>query len=249
MRIKPVQFVARAKDFFLDLVFPMECVGCGICGTYLCAPCFSRIPVFEAPACPACNAPSFESATCGSCKKITKLNGVIAATLYTVPVVRRLVTLLKYRFVKPLAVPMGQLVLKHLAERNYALFARRDTVLVPLPLRPHRLRQRGFNQAAEIAAQLAPMLRMAIDEYALVRIRNTMPQTETDSRAERLQNVKDAFAVTDAARVKHKAVIIVDDVATTCATLSECAKVLKTAGAREVWGLVVAREPYGGVYK
>ena len=56
--------------------------------------------------------------------------------------------------------------------------------------------------------------------------------------------MKNAFAVTDASYIQNKVVVLVDDVATTCATLSECADVLKTAGVREVWGLVVAREPF-----
>src|SRR3989344_3142287 len=128
---KTLSLAASTKDFLLDLIFPIECLGCGIYGTYLCAPCFARVPITEAPICPMCNAPSFENTTCKNCKKTTKLNGVIAATLYTVPLVRRLITLLKYRFVKPLAVPMAQLILKHLAEHNSALFARRDTVFVP----------------------------------------------------------------------------------------------------------------------
>lgn len=240
---KTLSLAVSIKDFLLDLVFPIECLGCGVYGTYLCAACFARIPIFETPVCPMCNAPSFENTTCKNCRKTTKLNGIIAATLYTVPLVRRLITLLKYRFVKPLAVPMAQLILKHLTEHNYALFARRDLVLVPLPLSKRRLRSRGFNQAEEIAMQLASLLSIAVAEHTLIRMRNTLPQTETESRTERLQNIEGAFAVENASSIKNQVVILVDDVATTRATLSECAKVLKTAGAREVWGLVVAQEP------
>lgn len=233
---------SRIKSFLFDLLFPVECAGCGATGTYLCTGCFAAIPLAESFTCPACGKPSFENAVCASCKKMTALTGLIAAASYDMKIVRRMIIALKYRFVKELAVPLARLLLKALARHNYALFYRKDLVMIPVPLSTRRERWRGFNQAREIAALLSQSLNIPLEEHALRRARSIMPQTETSSREERFENIRGAFALADASRTEGKVAVLVDDVATTLATLSECARVLQKGGAKEVWGMVVARE-------
>ena len=230
------------KNFLLDLLFPIECLGCGMHGSYLCAPCFAKISVQESFVCPVCVQPSFENAVCKMCCKKTKLDGVIAASVYDNALLRRVLFAYKYRFIKALAEPLTQLLLKSLALHDYAPLHRNDLMVVPLPLSKRRYRWRGFNQAAELATLLARVLNLPIATNALIRARSTVPQTETESREERFKNISGAFSVTDTRHIKNKAILLVDDVATSLATLSECARMLKDAGAKEVWGLVVARE-------
>ena len=110
-------------------------------------------------------------------------------------------------------------------------------LIVPVPLHPKRLKQRGFNQALLLARAFPEV---PLGREAVVRVRHTVPQVELKPK-ERRDNVKGAFAVPDPALVKGKNVLLLDDVYTTGATVRECAKVLRRAGARRVDVLTVAR--------
>lgn len=115
----------------------------------------------------------------------------------------------------------------------------RPDIVVPVPLHRRRLIWRGFNQSTELARAISRQLGAKVRNKALVRTRHTPPQTRLD-RAGRLANIKDAFAAnTDL--VRDKRVLLVDDVFTTGATLRECARTLKRAGASHVDVLVLAR--------
>jgi ComF family protein len=113
-------------------------------------------------------------------------------------------------------------------------------LIVPIPLHPRRLRQRGFNQAVLLARPLGRMLGIATYPRVLKRVRNTPPQVNLKPE-ERRKNVRGAFAVSERQRVYGREVIVVDDVYTTGATVQECAKVLKKAGAEAVHVLTLAR--------
>jgi ComF family protein len=113
-------------------------------------------------------------------------------------------------------------------------------VLVPVPLHPKRLRQRGYNQASLLAQELSKIIGLPVDEDALIRAQDVVPQARTKSAAERRQNVRHAFACNR--NMADKQILLIDDVCTTGATLDACAIALKTAGASSVWGLTVARE-------
>jgi ComF family protein len=112
--------------------------------------------------------------------------------------------------------------------------------LIPVPLHPKRLRQRGFNQSVVLAKYLTPLLGIELDYLNLKRIRNTKSQTSLHSK-ERRKNVRNAFEVIDKKSILRKSIILVDDVATTGNTLNECARTLKRAGASEVLAIVIAR--------
>jgi ComF family protein len=113
-------------------------------------------------------------------------------------------------------------------------------VVVPVPLHPRRLRERGFNQAALMARELARRTGRRCGEGALVRRRDTAPQAGLSAAARR-RNVASAFAVRRRALVADRVVTLVDDVFTTGATVYACAQVLREAGAREVRLLSAAR--------
>ncbi len=155
-----------------------------------------------------------------------------AAALYDGPVAAAVKRL---KFGRQMAyLPLMQSWLKAPACRELAAVAE---LLVPVPLHPRRLKARGFNQALLLAQAFdeAPVAR-----DALVRVRHTVPQVKLNPK-ERRDNVKGAFAVPNPARVKGKSILLVDDLFTTGATVKECARVLRRAGARRVEVLTVAR--------
>lgn len=114
-------------------------------------------------------------------------------------------------------------------------------LLVPVPLHRARLRQRGYNQALELARPLAAMLGIPLGQDVLVRTRDTSAQTELDRTARR-RNVRGAFAVRENA-VLPDHIALFDDVMTTGATMAECARLLKRAGVQRVDAWALARAP------
>lgn len=120
----------------------------------------------------------------------------------------------------------------------------RPDLVMPMPLSPQRLRQRGFNQAYELARDAARRIRVPLDAEICVRIRDTPPQTGLPWK-ERRKNVRGAFVVRD--RLDGLHIAIVDDVLTTGATLNELARNLKKSGAASVTGWIVARTTAGGI--
>jgi len=114
-------------------------------------------------------------------------------------------------------------------------------VLVPVPLHSRRLRERGYNQSALLARELAKLSGVPLSDGSLVRQRHTTPQARTSSLSERRENVSGAFSCRDG-RLRGKRVLLIDDVSTSGATLDACARALKQVGAASVWGLALARE-------
>ncbi len=156
---------------------------------------------------------------------------------------RGLIHLLKYGNVTPVVAPLGGM----LAEAMLELVTNdRPPLLIPVPLHKNRRSSRGFNQAELIARAAMKRLQRPLElgTDVLVRQRETVSQVGL-SREERMANVHGAFRVTRRDRVKGRTVIVVDDVMTTGTTLSECARVLKQAGAERVWAATVARAFHG----
>lgn len=240
MRIDPHALIRHIAD----LCFPILCFGCGTSGEWICNDYRRRIPLRIEQRCPSCCeriTPSGE--TCLPCSEKYALSGLFAATHYRVPAVSQAIHACKYRFLPGTALPLTE-ILADAIDRNGLLL---PDLIIPVPLHQRRLRFRGFNQSAVIAQHLADCLAPGLDipmpEDLLLRRRHTRPQMKTESRSERLRNLKDAFII---ARGKKKDILgkdvwLIDDVATTGATLEECAKVLKKAGAHSVFGIVIAR--------
>lgn len=147
---------------------------------------------------------------------------------------------LKYEERPDLARPLGHLLRR--AARDADL---RADVVVPVPLHPKRLADRGFNQAALLAAEVADELKAPLVTRALARGLDTTQQAKLD-RAGRLTNLAGAFSARGAEKVRGRRVVLVDDVVTTGATLTACAEVLLETGAESVAGLVVARSEGNG---
>jgi len=198
----------------LNIIFPQKCIGCGKENEILCQECLRRI-----------NYPTLK-----------KSNNIFAATDYNDEIIKRAIWALKYRKVKQLA--------KHLAELIYLRLSpeiKFSTVVIPVPLSKNRFRERGFNQAELIARHLAGKISAPILNDVLVKIKETPSQVSIKDKKERLENLNEAFAVKNAEEIKNKNVILVDDVSTTGTTIREARKILKNAGAKKVFALVVAR--------
>ena len=227
-----------------DLIFPEECVFCKEDGGWICRNCFAKLNLRAIQVCPVCKRKSPEGRPCLNCQVKTNLDKVLVATDYNDEKIKKLIKLLKYRFLKGLAPYLGDLItlfLSDLKEREASkIYLSSNTFLTPIPLHQKRYNWRGFNQAELISQRLAENLGIET-KPCLERKKYHRPQTYF-KRKERINNMKNTLSILDNNKVVNKKVILVDDVMTSGATLEESARVLKTAGARRVEALVVARE-------
>lgn len=236
-----------AKEFILDLLFPKYCFSCGREGNYLCEDCSALIEINPFQYCPFCKMPQrvLDGKTCERHKRQKKLTGVFSAAPYENILVKKLISKFKYEpFVKELSQSLASLIITHFLILGYNRQSLKEKfsgfLLVPVPLYKKRIRWRGFNQAEEIAKKLAGDLEILVANDCLIRHRNTIPQIELSGK-EREENVKRAFFCQNRNLIKKRKILLVDDVFTTGSTMEECARVLKSAGAKEVWGVAVAR--------
>jgi len=183
---------------------------------------------------------------CPTCQISQKssLAGLISAISYENTAAKHLVHNFKYRFIDGIAEPLAKLISKAWLQNDGPL----PDFLVPVPLHPRRLRWRGFNQslllAEKISGELAPLMSIPVLDI-LERKKYNQPQMNIKNYQERIENVKNVFGLKnsiDKKIIKNKNILIVDDIATTGATLFECAQVLKENGAKKVFAAVVARQ-------
>lgn len=231
------QVAGRLGRAALDLLFPPRCVGCGSSGAFLCDGCSSSLVRALPPRCPYCWQPSSDGGACPGCHlDPSGLDGLRTAFVYQ-GVARELVHSLKYRRMTALGGTMGSLLAE--AARRYGLVV---DVAVPVPLAGRRQRIRGYNQAQVLATAVGRALDVPVSANAVARLRNTPPQARSSDAEARRRNVAGVFACHGQADITGRRVLLIDDVATTGATLAACAGALKSAGARTVWGLAFARE-------
>jgi ComF family protein len=143
---------------------------------------------------------------------------------------------LKYRLVTDLAEEFISLIQNSLLVNN--------SVLIPIPLHPSRLRERGFNQAEILGRLLSKKLNITMRTDILKRARETVPQAEIERRKDRMENMKNVFVCNDVFHQqaeRYKNILLFDDVFTTGTTMREATSVLKRAGARWVWCVTMAR--------
>ncbi len=240
--------------FILDLLFPKTCLGCGQENSYICPVCLEKIEINSHPRCFICGRRSPDSRTCQECRRKTNLTGVLTASSWDNQILRQLIYEYKYRFIKDLAKPLSQIIIRYLETSKLIDCQTNELIFVPVPLHRQRLQWRGFNQAELLAKEVANHFEAPITQL-LERSRNTQPQAEIKKRKERKDNVKEAFRLIKAFAplqagnaiinnfplLKEKTVIIVDDITTTGSTLEECAMALKPLRPKEIWGLVLAR--------
>lgn len=232
----------RLWDGFLDLLLPPRCLSCGVTvpvlGT-LCVACWREITFLGAPCCACCGYPfDFDlgsNGLCGACAAHAPAFDRARAVMRYDDSSRELVLALKHGDRLHLAPTLAQWMRRAGAE----LLAEAD-LLVPVPLHWTRLFARRYNQAAVLALAMARPEGLAVSADCLIRRRRTPSQGRKNALARR-RNVAGAFALRREGEVRGKRILLIDDVLTTGATVEECARVLKRAGAAGVDVLALAR--------
>mgnify|MGYP001179605539 CR=1 FL=1 len=230
-------------QWFLDCIFPKECLICKQEGTYWCQSCQGQALFTYPSICFGCAKVNEPSGLCKDCQPRYAFDGIIIAADYEDEVISTFIRTYKYRFVSSLAFELSILLKKKLEffiqqphagyriDKNFF-----SAVVMGVPLSQRRGRWREFNQADLLALQVAEYCNLEYTNDILQR-EHRRAQAKLNS-AERLHNLMDSFYVTARPPLL---VILVDDVVTTGATLQEAAKTLKQAGTLEVWGLVIAK--------
>ena len=203
----------------------------------MCATCVADMPRLTPPYCVVCSRPGTDH-WCVWCKAMPMaVNGIRAPFLYVgSSLIQKALNDFKFHNVRAMALELARHLADYLASHPMPC-----DVIVPVPSHPRRLRSRGFNQAALLGRELGALIDMPVDEKLLAKVKNTPSQLRMNSPEERWRNVEGSFGCDG--DVGGKAVLLIDDIATTGGTMSACAAALKDAGASKVWGLVVARAP------
>jgi len=212
------------KDLILDVIFPPCCLICQREGSYLCQDCKSVLEIS-----------SSHKKYCGK-----NISDLYFALPYQNSLIKDLIKKFKYEpFVKELGKSLSSLIIEHFNlldnKPNFTGF-----VLVPVPLEKRKLKWRGFNQAEEIAKELACFLKITLISDALIKTKETLDQVNLSDQ-ERKENIKDAFSCQSPEKIKGRKVLLVDDIFTTGSTMEEAASALKEAGAEKIIGVAVAR--------
>lgn len=217
----------------LARLLPQDCYVCGQDSgdSPVCGPCGGALPWLTGPLCPVCALPVLGGTLCGACQdSLPHFDATTAAFGYAFPV-EHIVQGLKYRHRLSLAAWLADALARRIGPAEV------DCIL-PLPLSAQRMKERGFNQAQEIARPLARRFGLPLVAEACARVLDTAPQASLPWKA-RQANIRNAFECsTD---LTGRKIAVVDDVMTTGATLNECARVLKRHGAARVENWVVAR--------
>jgi len=225
-------------DIFIplkELLFPNSCICCKIplkdYSSRLCTQCLDSIELISNPICSICGLPFIsknqDDHICGNCILHPPLYSIKRSPFCYTAAVKDLIISFKY-FYDFLSFSALIDVFNTL---EFNLDILDSDVVIPVPLHPKRLRQRGFNQASLIAKRIFKNIPISFN--ALLRTRNT-PHQMGLKRQERLKNVVGAFKVRKKDKIRSKTILLVDDVVTTGATINECCKELLNAGAKEV---------------
>ncbi len=249
----------RIASTLLDSIFPVTCSLCNAHGSFICDACLNTLPKRDVQHCGACGVREMHLGTiCKNCIGTVAHDGVFAIYHYDHRAIAHLIHLFKYRFIKGIGEPLGSQIGKVLTQTAIPF----PDAILPVPLHPKRKRWRGWNQAEilteSLLKNLPPENTPVFLRDRLIRIRFTAPQMSLSQRADRQENIRNAFQIKQipdqSTTTKHnskkhekpfdiagKRLWIVDDVTASGSTISACAQVLKEAGAREVIGIVLAR--------
>lgn len=218
----------------VDWVYPPICAGCEKPGTRWCDACSSKVKTISSPFCPQCGAPVVAGETCRECDEHPPLFDRLRSWAVFDGPVRSALHRLKYRRDLGLGEILAQPLVNIIQEEKWDF----DMVL-PIPLSKGHLRQRGYNQAQIIALPVALKLKKECISKGVMRIKDTSSQIAL-SPHERYINLQDAFYA-NPAKLKDRNILLIDDVATTGATLNSCAGALRDAGVKTIYCLTVAK--------
>jgi competence protein ComFC len=233
----PGHLAYRAYRLFwtmLDWIYPPNCGGCGKPGTRWCKVCAQNTPEMEPPICPICGDLVVDEQPCQRCQTLpVHFTSLRSYTIYQ-GAIREAVHKLKYGGDKSMGDVLAQMMISGLEKLNWSL-----DIVTSVPLGLVRFAERGYNQATLLARPIALSQNMPFSTKLLFRVRETQTQVGLTMK-ERQENMEDAFrAVIE--QVEGKNILVVDDVATSGATINGCARALRAAGASKVYGYTLAR--------
>ncbi len=229
--------VKNIAETFIDVVLPKECIGCGKWHTWFCGHCEDSVPLMINDLCIVCNESTSYGIVHAGCIHKTPLTGMVSAA-EDKQLLRKVVHCLKYERVQLFSLICAKYIEKRLEVHPYltSLLLHSNTIIIPVPLHMRSFWDRGFNQSEYIAKHV---FGKSVCANLVVKKKATSRQATLD-RKKRLQNIKNAFEIINPELVMGRSVIIVDDIITTGATVSELAQILLEAGAKDIWALSVA---------
>lgn len=219
----------RIATSLIEIAYPPRCAGCGLRGRWVCEECMERTPLFSDPRCSTCSLPKV-GATCDCHELPDRIDRLWIAAPYD-GWMRSAIHSYKFAGETARAPHFASLLIAACNELGA------DAALTPVPLHPKRKRQRGYEQTVILAREIGKRTGQPV--FTGLRKGRDTPQQVGLSRAERSLNLLDAFDLVPGVPVPEH-VILIDDVATTGATLTECAIVLRNGGATRVSAVVIA---------
>jgi ComF family protein len=214
----------KIKNFVLDLLFPVKCLGCDMKNEVLCDYCISKIHRND---------------------RETE-NNITAMFDYREPLVRKVIWELKYHHKRYLAEKLGQLLYEFMMEDISDMkmeVSGRAIFVIPVPISGKKTKLRGYNQSLAIAKGFCRLREPGIFEIKdniIFKKVDTLPQARITNRKRRLENVRGVFDIKNKDVIKGRTIIVMDDVTTTGGTINEVMKILKKAGAKNIVGFAVA---------
>jgi len=218
------KYGTKIKDFLLNILFPIKCLGCKVNDEILCDNCVNKIQLNE--------------------RETTE--NITALFDYRDPLIKKAIWELKYHHKRYLGERLGQLLYDSLVEEISDLrieVPNRTIYVIPVPISNKKTKTRGYNQSLAIAkgfCKQAPPGIFEIKDKIVIRKIDTEPQAKITNRKRRLKNIQGAFGIKNEEDIKGRTIIIIDDVTTTGGTIGEIMKVLKKAKAKNVFGFTVA---------
>jgi ComF family protein len=217
-------YIKLIKNFLLDILFPIKCIGCQVKNEILCDNCVQKIK---------------------SAERETGVD-ILAVFDYRDPIIKKAIWELKYHHKRYLGEKLGQLLYEFLIEDISDIkigVSGRSIYVVPVPISNKKKKIRGYNQAIAIAkgfCNSGEVGFLELKDKIIIKKIDTIPQAKITNRKRRLENIRGVFEIKNPEIIKGRTVIIIDDVTTTGGTIIEIMKILKKAGAKKIIGFAVA---------
>jgi len=238
--MKPVRLLPMILGGLVDLIWPPTCAVCrdllDAPWPNICPDCLGGAEALGKPQCPSCGQPGTTGKLCPVCQNQEPALQIRSAFSFE-GAIAEAVSAFKFQGRSILAPALAELCRPGFED----LAAPGPDFLLPVPLHPARLRARGFNQSALLACALSRMTSVPVRLFDLIRIRPTTAQAQLANRKQREKNVSGAFAVRPRHALAKRHVCLIDDVVTSGATLTDCARALLTAGVTRVSAVTLAR--------
>ncbi len=216
-----ISMLKKLINYILNVLFPKECLGCGMPDTLVCENCLSKIEDYD-----------------GERVNPQTVNKVLICASYKNNLIKKLVHFYKYKYISDLCFPLSKLMIRKYENEIDKVS---NPIVVCAPLSKKRFNLRCYNQAKLLASEFSKYFNYEFFPNLIIKTRHTTQQAKLN-REQRLINLKNSFALSNDKIVSGRNIIIIDDIYTTGATVNEIAQTLKNNNAGEIWGLVIAKD-------